>query len=71
MKAQYLDLKADAPLVSSGYDFPVKGQKGFLATVDYTVAKNVGLTAYATIDTKTQDNKAANETYRAELNYKF
>ena len=71
VKAQYLDLKADAPLVSSGYDFPVKGQKGFLATVDYTVAKNVGLTAYATIDTKTQDNKAANETYRAELNYKF
>ena len=71
VKAQYLDLKAKAPLYASGYDFPTKGQKGFLATVDYTVAKNVGLTAYATIDTRTQDNKAVNETYRAELNYKF
>ena len=41
------------------------------ATVDYTVAKNVGLSAFATIDTKDQDNKEASEAYRAELNYKF
>ena len=71
VKAQYFNVKANAPLVSTTWNFVEKDQKGVLATVDYTVAKNVGLSAYATIDTKDQDNKAKAESYRAELNYKF
>ncbi len=71
VKAQYFDAKEKAPLYSSTWNFVDTNQKGFLATVDYTVAKNVGLSAYATIDTKDQANKAKSESYRAELNYKF
>ena len=76
VKAQYFDVKNAAPVLSSTWNFVNNGQKGVLATVDYTVAKNVGLSAYATIDTKSFDKdkneyKAAPESYRAELNYKF
>ena len=71
VKAQYFDVKGQAPLYSSTWNFVNTDQKGFLATVDYTVAKNVGLTAYATIDTKDQANKEKPESYRAQLNYKF
>ena len=76
VKAQYFNVKNDAPVLSSTWNFVNNGQKGVLATVDYTVAKNVGLSAYATIDTKSFDKdkneyKAAPESYRAELNYKF
>ena len=71
VKAQYFDIKQDAPVVSTTWNLIDKDQKGVLATVNYTVAKNVGLNGYATIDTKGQDNKAKAETYRAELNYKF
>ena len=71
VKAQYFDVKGQAPLYSTTWNFVNKDQKGFLATVDYTVAKNVGLSAYATIDTKDQANKEKPESYRAELNYKF
>ena len=71
VKAQYFDAKETAPLYSTTWNLVEAGKKGFLATVDYTVAKNVGLSAYATIDSKTQENKSVNESYRAELNYKF
>ena len=71
VKAQYFDVKANAPLVSTTWNFVDTNKKGFLATVDYTVAKNVGLSAYATIDTKNQANESKAEAYRAQLNYKF
>ena len=71
VKAQYFDIKKDAPVVSSTWNLIKKDQKGVLATVNYTVAKNVGLSAFATIDTKGQDNKSKAESYRADLNYKF
>ena len=71
VKAQYFDVKDKAPLYGTTWNFVNKDQKGFLATVDYTVAKNVGLSAYATIDTKDQANNEKPESYRAELNYKF
>ena len=78
VKAQYFDVKKDAPLYSTTWNLLSKkgemgkeGTKGFLATVDYTVAKNVGLSAYATIDTKNQANESKAEAYRAQLNYKF
>ena len=71
VKAQYFDVKDAAPLYSTTWKFVGTNKKGVLATVDYTVAKNVGLSAYATIDTKDQANKDLKESYRAELNYKF
>ena len=73
-KVQYFDLKKEAPVVANTWNVPKdKDYKGYLATVDYTVAKNVGLSAYATFDSKTQakENNNLPEYYRAELNYKF
>ena len=76
-KVQYFDLKKAAPVVSNTWNLNDQNQnyRGYLATVDYTVAKNVGLSAYATFNSKERDadNKTVNlpEYYRAELNYKF
>ena len=76
-KVQYFDLKKEAPVVSNTWNLADqnKNYRGYLATVDYTVAKNVGLSAYATFDSKKKDdnNKSVDlpEYYRAELNYKF
>ena len=74
-KVQYFNLKKEAPLVSNTWNLADQNRnfKGYLATVDYTVAKNVGLSAYATFDSKTQakENNNLPEYYRAELNYKF
>ena len=71
VKVRYYDAKAHSSLIAPTWDLITAEHKGVFATVDYTVAKNVGLSAFATIDTKDQDNKEANEAYRAELNYKF
>ena len=71
VKGQYYNIKKDAPLVDTTLSFVDKDQKGVLATAKYALAKNVGLAATATIDTKDQANKAQAESYRAELNYKF
>ena len=71
VKAQYFDAKDKAPLHGTTWNFVNTDRKGVLATVDYTVAKNVGLSAYATIDTRDQADKEKPESYRAELNYKF
>ena len=76
-KVQYFDLKKAAPVVSNTWNLNDQNRnyRGYLATVDYTVAKNVGLSAYATFDSKKKDdnNKSVDlpEYYRAELNYKF
>ncbi len=71
VKGQYYDIKKDAPIVDSTLSFVKKNKKGVLATAKYALAKNVGLAATATIDTKDQADKAQAESYRAELNYKF
>ena len=53
-KVQYFDLKKEAPVVSNTWNLNDQNRnyRGYLATVDYTVAKNVGLSAYATFDSK-------------------
>ena len=71
VKGQYYNIKKDAPVIDSTLGLAKKGNKGVYATAKYAVAKNVGLAATATIDTKDQANKAQAESYRAELNYKF
>ena len=76
VKARYYDAKDHSALLAPTWDLISAGHKGVFATVDYTVAKNVGLSAFATIDTKAFDKDkneytSAPESYRAELNYKF
>ena len=71
VKARYYDAKAHSALIAPTWDLISAGHKGVFATVDYTVAKNVGLSAFATIDTRDQADKEQAESYRAELNYKF
>ena len=48
-----------------------KGYKGWMATVDYALAKNVGLSGYYGFDSKDQKGDDKGDFYRAELNYKF
>ena len=78
VKAQYFNQKANAPIVdttwSHGYDASyTQNAKGWLATVDYALQNNVGLTAYYGFDWKTTDSTKADKAdfYRADLNYKF
>ena len=74
-KVQYFDLKQESPVIANTWNLGDQNDnfRGYLATVDYTLAKNVGLSAYATFHSKTQSDTDKNlpEYYRAELNYKF
>ena len=45
--------------------------KGWLATFDYTLSKNLGLSAYASFNSKTQKGEPLAEYYRAEINFQF
>ncbi|MFR1015389.1 putative porin [Veillonella sp.] len=72
VKAQYFDLAEKAPVFSSTWNQPANyNYKGWLATVDYALAKNVGLSAYWAFNGETQDGEDVSDYYRAELNYKF
>ena len=72
VKAQYFDLAEEAPVFSSTWNQPEnKDYKGWLATVDYALAKNVGLSAYWAFNGETQSGEDIGDFYRAELNYKF
>ena len=72
VKAQYFDLAEKAPVFSSTWNQPAsQNYKGWLATVDYALAKNVGLSAYYGFAAEDQDGNDLSDYYRAELNYKF
>ena len=76
VKGQYFDQKANAPIVDTtwnhGYnDTYTKNAKGWMATVDYALQNNVGLSAYYGFDWKTQSGSDLSDFYRADLNYKF
>ena len=77
VKAQYFNQKENAPIVSStwnqAYDLTntYNGYKGWMATVDYALQNNVGLSAYYGFSGETQDGADLSDYYRAELNYKF
>ncbi|MCF0154788.1 MAG: S-layer homology domain-containing protein [Veillonella sp.] len=81
IKAQYFNQKKYAPIVSStwnqAYDLSnsllknQNGYKGWMATVDYALADNVGLSGYYGFHGKNQDGQKVSDFYRAELNYKF
>ena len=76
VKAQYFNQKENAPIVDTtwnhGYDKSyTQNAKGWMATVDYALQNNVGLSAYYGFDWKTQNGTDKNDFYRADLNYKF
>ena len=74
VKAQYFNQKVNAPVIDTTWNHVYKaGNKGWMATVDYALQNNVGLTAYYGFDWKTTDSTKADKAdfYRADLNYKF
>ena len=77
VKGQYFDQKANAPIVSSTWDQAYdltntsNGYKGYMASVDYAVQDNVGLSAGYGFNSKDQSGNDLSDFYRAELNYKF
>ena len=72
VKVQYFDEGATSPVISSTWNQPYNADyKAWMATVDYALAKNVGLSAYWAFNAEDQDGNDLSDYYRAELNYKF
>ncbi len=72
VKVQYFNEGVNAPVFNTrwaaGYN---QNYKGWLATVDYALYKNVGLVGYYGFSNKDQAGNKLNDFYRAELNYRF
>ena len=72
VKAQYFDQKEYAPILSTTWNHVYGADsKGWMATVDYALQNNVGLSAYYGFGWEDQAGKDKNDFYRADLNYKF
>ena len=72
VKGQYFNQKENAPIIDSTWNQKYGADsKGWLATVDYALQNNVGLSAYYGFDWKTQSGADLSDFYRADLNYKF
>ena len=72
VKVQYFDEGKYSPVISSTWNQPYNADyKAWMATVDYALAKNVGLSAYYAFNAEDQSGKDVGDFYRAELNYKF
>ena len=72
VKAQYFNQKENAPILSSTWDHAyTAGYKGWMATADYALQDNVGLTAYYGFNWKDQAGTDQNDFYRVDLNYQF
>ena len=74
-KVQYFDQESGAIMPSSTWNQAYDGKnvdaKGWMATVDYALQKNVGLSAYYGFNWENQDGADLGDFYRADLNYKF
>ena len=72
VKAQYFNQKENAPILSTTWNHVYGADsKGWMATVDYALQNNVGLSAYYGFGWEDQAGKDKNDFYRADLNYKF
>ena len=76
VKAQYFNQKENAPIVDTTYTHGynktyTQNAKGWMATVDYALQNNVGLSAYYGFDWKDQKGNDKGDFYRADINYKF
>ena len=74
-KVQYFDQESGAIIPSSTWNQAYYGKdvdaKGWMATAQYALQKNVGLAAYYGFNWETQKGADLGDFYRAELNYKF
>ena len=72
VKGQYFNAKANAPIVDTTYNhiYPTNA-KGWMASVNYALQNNVGLSANYGFDWKDQSGADLSDFYRADLNYKF
>ena len=72
VKGQYFNAKENAPIIDTTYNhIYTTDAKGWMATVDYALQNNVGLSAYYGFDWKDQNGNDKADFYRADLNYKF
>ena len=72
VKGQYFNAKENAPIIDTTYNhIYTTDAKGWMATVDYALQNNVGLSAYYGFDWKDQAGNDKSDFYRADLNYKF
>ena len=72
VKGQYFNAKANAPIVDTTYNhIYTTDAKGWMASVNYALQNNVGLSANYGFDWKTQSGADLSDFYRADLNYKF
>ena len=74
VKAQYFRLGEESVATAPTWNLPEISTydfRGWLGTVDYAVAKNVGLTLNAQLRGKNLDGYELPDYYRAELNYQF
>ena len=72
VKGQYFNAKANAPIVDTTYNhLYTTNAKGWMASVNYALQNNVGLSANYGFDWKTQSGADLHDFYRADLNYKF
>ena len=74
VKGQYFNAKENAPVSDSTWNHKyIQNAKGWMASVDYALQSNVGLSAYYGFDWKTADSAKTDKAdfYLAELNYKF
>ncbi len=71
-KVQYFNEDTNSPVISSTFNQPYNADyKAWMASVDYSLAKNVGLSAYYAFSAEDQKGNELPDYYRAELNYKF
>ena len=72
VKGQYFNAKANAPIVDTTYNhLYTTDATGWMASVNYALQNNVGLSANYGFDWKDQDGNDKADFYRADLNYKF
>ena len=72
VKGQYFDADVNAPIVDTTYNhIYTTNAKGWMASVDYALQNNVGLSANYGFDWKDQNGNDKADFYRADLNYKF
>ena len=72
VKGQYFNAKANAPIVDTTYNhIYTTDAKGWMASVNYALQNNVGLSANYGFDWKTQDGADLSDFYRADLTYTF
>ena len=72
VKGQYFNAKTNAPIVDTTYNhLYTTNAKGWMASVNYALQNNVGLSANYGFDWKDQNGNDKSDFYRADLNYKF